>query len=274
MRSAGLGISIGTFLSAASYFVYIVLLHEPGSAFYGFAALVFLGCPLVTGITAIAKGPRRRPARFLASSGLAFGVTLLLFILTYAVLPQFDRANVQLPASCNGFDGVFNMPSRLTYSLPDGKDGVLLAESVESVVAATIDGARSPFASTAYLVRKRDNGVLARMPLNNDVVMAAIHTGTVYVYNDKLGYLIDERAGEREDNILLIDNYGGLTQTDRPIIGHASSGNWYVETTAVVSSWKSDGTVKSRPHLQMNGIARGCYVSGATGEVIPIGPHR
>jgi hypothetical protein len=142
------------------------------------------------------------------------------------------------------------------------------------VVAATIDGDRAPFASSAYLVRKRDNAVLARMSFHNDVVMAAINTGTVYVYNDKLGYLLKERTGEREENILLIDNYGGLTETDRPILGHTSSGHWYFETTAVVSSWNSDGTVKSRPHLQMNGIARGCYVSGATGEVIALGPRR
>jgi hypothetical protein len=32
--------------------------------------------------------------------------------------------------------------------------------------------------------------------------------------------------------------------------------------------------VKSRPKLKMNGIARGCYVSGATGAVIPLGPRK
>ena len=74
--------------------------------------------------------------------------------------------------------------------------------------------------------------------------------------------------------ILLIDNYGGLSETDRPVISHASSGNWYFETTAVVSSWNTDGTVKSRPHLKMNGIARGCYVSGATDEVVSLGPRK
>ena len=242
--------------------------------FYGFAALVFLGCPLIAGTIAISKTQRYGPRRFFASSGLVFGVTLLLFIITYAVLPQFERANVQLPASCDGFGGVLDLPSRLKYSLPNGKGGVLLAESAQSVLAATIDGDRSPFASTAYLIHKSDNAILRQMHFNNDVVIASINTGTVYLYNDKLGYLIDERTGHFEDSILLIDNYGGLTETDRPIIGHTSSGNWYLETTAVVSSWNSDGTVKSRPRLKMNGIARGCYVSGALGEVIPLGPRR
>jgi hypothetical protein len=169
---------------------------------------------------------------------------------------------------------VLALPSPLAYALPDGKDGILLAESAQSVFVAAIDGAGPPFASTAYLIRKSDNAALTQMAFNNDVVIASIDAGTVYVYNDKLGYLIDESTGERQKNILLIDNYGGLSETDRPIIGHSSSGNWYLETTAVVSSWGTDGTVKSRPHLTMNGIARGCYVFGATGEVTPLGLPR
>jgi len=190
------------------------------------------------------------------------------------VLPQFDRASVQLPRSCGGFDGVLDLPSQLAYALPDGKDTISLAESAQSVLATTIDGDRSPFASTAYLIRKSDRAILTRMDFDNDVVIASIDAGTVYLYDDKLGYLIDERTGEREANIFLIDNYGGLSETDRPIIERASSGNWYLETTAMVSSWRTDGTVKSRPHLRMKGIARGCYVSGATGEIIPLGPRR
>lgn len=272
MTSTRLGIIIGALLSALSYFLYIAVLHEPGSLFYEFAALVFFGCPVIAGIIAISKTQKHKPKRFIACSGLIFGITLLLFIVTYVVDPQFDRANVQLSASCDGLDGVPTLPSQLTYMLPDGKAGILLAESVASAVAVTIDGDRSPFASTTYLIRKSDNAIQRRMSFNNDVVMASIDAGTVYIYNDKLGYLIDERTGAFEENILLIDNYGGLTETDRPVLSHASSGNWYFETTAVVSSWSIDGTVKSRPHLTMNGIARGCYVSGTTGEVTPLGP--
>lgn len=272
MRSARLGILIGALLSAVAYLVYFVVLHEPGSLFYGFAALVFLVCPLVAGIIAISRTQEHKPRRFFAYGGLVFGFALLLFIVTYAVLPQFDRASVQLPASCDGFHGVLDLPPQLAYTLPDGKGGVLLAESPEAVLVATIDGDRSPFASTAYLIRKSDNAILNRMHFDNDVVMASIDAGTVYLYNDKLGYFIDDHTGQFQESILTIDNYGGLSETDRPVVSHASSGNWYFETTAVVSSWITDGTVKSRPHLTMNGIARGCYVSGATGEVTALGP--
>ena len=273
MTTARLGIVIGALLSALSYFVYFAVLREPGSLFYGFAALVFLVCPLIAAIIAISRTQHHKVKRFLAGSGPTFGITLLLFIVTYAVIPQFDRANVQLPSSCDGLDdvpGPPRVPPQLAYTLPDGKGGILLAESAESAFAATIEGEHPPFASTAYLIRKRGNAILRQMYFNNDVVMASIDSGTVYVYNDKLGFLLDEHTGQFEENILLIDNYGGLTETDKPVISHASSGNWYFETTAVVSSWNTNGTVKSRTHLNMNGIARGCYVSGTTGDVIPL----
>jgi len=272
VTSARLGTIVGMLLSGLSYLVYFALLHEPGSLFYSFAALVFLGCPLIAGIIAVSRTQKRKPRRFLASGGLVFGATLVLFIITYAVQPEFDRVSVQLPASCDGFHGALDLPPQLAYALPDGKPGILLAESSESAVAATIDGDRPPFASTLYLVHKSDHAVAAQLSFDNDVVMATIDAGILYIYNDKLGYMIDEHTGAFHKNILLIDNYGGLSGTDRPIIGQASSGNWYFETAAVISNWSADGSVKSRPHLKLNGIARGCYVSGATGEVTPLGP--
>lgn len=274
MTSARIGLIVGVLLSGAAFLVYVAILHEPGSAFYAFAGLVFLGFPLLAGIVAISRAQKSKPRRFFVGSGLVFGTTILLFIVTYVVLPMFDRASVQLPASCNGFHGVLDLPSRARYALPSGKAAILLAESAESAFAATVDGDRAPYASTVYLVRKSDRAILRQMPFPDDVVVASIEAGTVYLYNDKLGYPIDERTGEFTEKILLIDNYGGLSETDRPIIGGASSGKWYLETTAVISTWRRDGTVKSRAHLTMNGIARGCYVSGATGEVIPLGPAR
>src|SRR5687767_5306048 len=110
MTYAWRGIIIGALLSALTYFVYVVVLHEPGSIFYVFAALVFFGCPLIAGIIAASKTSKHKQKRFFACSGLVFGITLLLFIVTYVVVPQFHRTSVQLPASCDGFDGVLDLP--------------------------------------------------------------------------------------------------------------------------------------------------------------------
>jgi len=268
ITSAWLGISVGALVSVVCGLVYIVGLHEPGSLFYPFAGLAFLGGSLFGGMVAASKAREHRREAFFISSGVIFGVAWALFIFTYAVLPQFVRTNVQLPAFCTGFDGSFNPPAHLMYTLPGGDTGILIASNTESAVVALVDYEHPPFPSTVFLVNDSDNEIIGSMRFNNDVISATIDEGIVYIYNDKLGYLIDARTGKSEESFLLIDNYGGLTETDKPIISRASSGHWYMETTAVISSWNIDGTVKSRPHLTFNGIARGCFISGSTREVI------
>ena len=262
-----LGSIIGALVSAVVWLTYIVVLREPGSAFYLFAALAFLGGPLLVGIITVLKTQENRLRAFLVSSGAVFGVAFILFVVTYVVLPQFARTNVQLPALCDGFDGNFNPPSHLAYALPGRGTGILLVSDAESAVVAMIDGDHPPFAGSVFLVNKNDNKILLGMRFNNDVISAAIDGGVVYIFNDKLGYLIDARTGEFQEHFLIIDNYGGLSESDRPFISRASDGHWYMETTAVISSWNIDGTVKSRPDLTFNGIALGCFISGDTGEV-------
>lgn len=56
---------IGVLLSALSYLVYFAVLHELGSLFYGFAALVFVGCPLIAGIIAVSQTQKRKPSNTL-----------------------------------------------------------------------------------------------------------------------------------------------------------------------------------------------------------------
>jgi hypothetical protein len=121
-----------------------------------------------------------------------------------------------------------------------------------------------------FLVNKSNDQIIQSWRFNNDVISATIVDGTLYLYNDKLGALIDARTGAYEQSFLLIDNYGGLSETDRPFISRASSGHWYMETTSVISSWNMDGTVKSRPDLTLNGIARGCFIAGDTHEITPL----
>lgn len=262
-----LGISIGALISVGAGLTYIVLLREPGSAFYSFAALAFLGGPLIAGIVAVLKMQGNKVKSFLRSTSSVFGVVFTLFIVNYVVLPQFDRTNVQLPSFCQGLNSNPDPPSHLEYAVPGVGIGILLASDSESAVVAMIDGAHPSFPGTLFLVHKKSNNVLQRMQFSNDILSAAIADGIVYIYNDKLGYLIDAHTGEFQETVLIIDNYGGLTQTDRPFISRASDGHWYMEITAVISSWNIDGTVKSRRHLTFNGIALGCFISGNTGEV-------
>ena len=268
--SVALGIGIGALVSIVLGFVYIAVLHEPGPAFYPFAGLACLGGPLLGGIVALLRTQHHRLKAFLTSAGAVLAIAFVAFVFAYVVLPQFARRNVQLPAFCDGWDGRFNPPAQLAYTLPGIGTGVLLTSDAQSAVMVMIDPSQPPFPSSVYLINQSDNKMIRGMGFNNDVVSATIEAGTLYIYNDKLGYLLDARTGELEEDFLLIDNYGGLTETDRPILSRASSGHWYMETTAVISSWKVDGTVRSRPHLTLNGIARGCFIAGDTQVVTPL----
>jgi hypothetical protein len=261
------GVSIGVILSIVFGLIYIAVLHEPGPAFYPFAALIFAASPIIGGAVTAFRMRQERLAGFLISAVAVFGAAFMMFAVTYVVLPQFARSNVRLPASCDGFDGIYDPPAHLITSVPGVGDSILIISDAQSALVAVIDADQPPFASRAYLINRSDNSILLTMHFSNDVISAALAEGTLTLFNDKLGWLINARTGQLEENFLIIDNYGGLSESDRPFISRASDGHWYMETTAVISSWSVDGTVASRRHLTFNGIARGCYINGYTGEV-------
>jgi hypothetical protein len=260
----------GTLFSLIAGMVYFLLLHEPGSLFYPFAALVFLGGPLIAGTTAAARSPGHKYRAFLISGCAVFAAALVLFFIIYAVLPHFDRTSVQLPESCNRFSGSPHPAPARAYELPGTGTGVLVAGSEETAVVAMIDYTRAPYPSTVYVVNRSDNRTLRRMDFVDDTIIATVDSGMVYLYNDKLGYFLNARTGERERKFLLIDNYGGLSDSENPVLHGASGGRRYLETTAVISSWSTDVTVRSRPRLTMNAIAYNCFVNGTTGEIVEI----
>jgi hypothetical protein len=263
-------IIFGTLFSIIAGLAYIVLLHEPGPVFYPFAVLVFLCGPLIAGRTAASRSPLHKYRAFLIAGCAVFCTLLVLFFITYAVMPHFDRTSVQLPESCNGFDGSPHPAPALAWELPGTGTGVLVAGSEQTALVATIDYTRPPYPSTVYIVNRSDNRTLRRMDFADDTIIATIDSGIVYLYHDKQGYFINARTGAPEKKFLLIDNYGGLSGSDRPVLPGATDGRRYLETTAVISSWSSDGTVRSRSRLTMNGIAYNCFVNGETGQIVEI----
>ena len=263
------GILTGIFSSVIAGIVYIILLHEPGPVFYPFAALVFLGGPLIAGTTGAARSPGHKYRAFLISGCAVSGAVLILFFITYAVLPHFDRTGVQLPEACNNDRSPYPSPAH-AYELPGTGTGVLVAGSEQTAVVAMIDYTKAPYPGTVYVVNRSDNRTLQRMDFADDTIMATIDSGVVYLYHDKLGYRINARTGAPEKTFLVIDNYGGLSASDRPVLPGASEGRRYLETTAVISSWSTEGTVRSRSRLTMNGIAYHCFVNGKTGEIVAI----
>src|SRR5262245_32583755 len=141
-RLSGLG--LGALAGIVFGSVYILILHEPGSAFYPFAALTFLGAPLIGGIVARSRAQGHRLKAFFTSSAAVFGIVWALFVFTYVVLPQFDRTSVQLPEFCDGLNGSFNPPAQVAYALPGVGTGILLANDTQTAVVVLIDSSQPP----------------------------------------------------------------------------------------------------------------------------------
>ncbi len=99
------GVIFGALFSGIAGMVYILMFHEPGSLFYPFAALVFFGGPLIAGTAGAPRSREHKSRAFFISGGTVFAAAIVLFFITYAVLPHFDRTSVLLPESCNGFSG-------------------------------------------------------------------------------------------------------------------------------------------------------------------------
>ncbi len=264
------GIIYGTLFSVIAGMGYIFLLHEPGPLFYPFAAMVFFGGPLIGGTTGAHLSFANKYRAFLFSACAVFVAALVLFFITYAILPHFDRTSVHLPESCNGFSGTMHPNSALAYDLSGIGTGVMVAGSEQTAVIAMIDYSKAPYPSTVHIVNKSDNQSLRHMDFADNTIIATIDGGIVYLYNDKLGYFLNARTGEREQRFLLIDNYGGLSASENPVLPGSPDGRRFLETSAVISSWSTDGTVRSRPRLTMNAVAYNCFVNGTTGEIVEI----
>jgi len=263
-------IILSIIFSAVAGFVYFVLLHEQGSMFYIFAALAFIFGPFIAGLMSINWSEGNKLGKALASGTIVFIVVFILFFIMYSVTPLFERTSVQLPKYCNSFSSGNHPNPTLAYNLSGVGTGVLVASDDKTVVVAIIDYNNTPYPSTVYIANKNDGKSIHRIDFPDNTIVATIYEGVVYIYDDKLGYSINAHTGDFEKTILKIDNYGGLSQSNLPILPSSSGSNWYLETTAVISSWYIDGKVISRPHLTMNGIAFNCFIDGKTGEIIQI----
>lgn len=98
------GIIFGTLFSVIAGMVYLILLHGPGPVFYPFAALAFLGGPLIAGTTgAIQSSGKNSPEKISKNFAREKSQKIFLF--------SFTRASVPIPARA-GSPGGRSRPSR------------------------------------------------------------------------------------------------------------------------------------------------------------------
>jgi hypothetical protein len=193
-----------------------------------------------------ATGPGRW-ARKAALLGVAALIVLLAPVVALAVLALVSPyASVAIPASCSA--AVPQMPADRDSTVPGAGVGTLLASGADTNVVIVTDPGQTP-ALTAYIVDMRAGKVIEHLGIASEAVVAAISDGVVYLFDDKIGYMIDASTGERVHRLIETDNYRGL---------YFSGADRYLQTDAEIATLFGR-SLFSYQHLDFTGIASGCY---------------
>ena len=188
-----------------------------------------------------------RLARRAALFGAAMLVVLVAPIVALAVLALVSPyASAAIPASCSA--AAPQMPADRDATVPGVGVGTLLASGADTNVVVVTDPGQTP-ALTAYIVDTRAGKVIERLGIASEAVVAAIGDGVVYLFDDKIGYMIDASTGERVHRLIETDNYRGL---------YVSGAARYLQMDAEIATLFGR-SLFSYQHLDFAGIASGCY---------------
>lgn len=174
------------------------------------------------------------------------------FFLVYVAFPVLaPYGSVRIPPECLAITNRdADVPASLSYAIPGVGDGALVAGDTTDVVVRERDYARTPVVTEVFLIRRRDKAIVWKMTFPSDIVDAAMHDRVAYIFNDKLGYFIEESTGRSAGYLIETDNYRGV---------YKSGNAFYVQTTAEFSAIGLHGNSLSHLRLNMRSIAFGCY---------------
>ncbi len=191
-----------------------------------------------------------RPGRLVrraALFGAAALVVLVAPIVALAVLALVSPyASTAIPASCSA--AAPRMPADRNVTVPGAGVGTLLASGADANVIVVTDPGQTP-SLTAYIVDTRTGQVVERIGIASGAVVATIRDGVVYLFDDKIGYMIDASTGERVHRLIETDNYRGL---------YSSGAGRYLQMDAEIAT-VFGRSLFSYQHLDFAGIASGCY---------------
>jgi len=194
---------------------------------------------------------KRGTLRILLLAGIVGCVAVIGFLADFVILPvlaPFD--GVQIPPYCT--ESVSHLPSSLNYAIPGVGTGTLLVSDAQSAVVVTANYGGTPFSSTVYVINKSSNQIVRSLTFSNDIIDATINDGSLYLFNDKLGYFLNATTGELLPFLVKADNYRGLYTSGDP--------RW-LQTSFEMSAIRSDGSLISHLKLHFTNIAFGCFFS-------------
>ena len=137
----------------------------------------------------MAMTTRMRLARRAALlGGLAVVVLVAPLVVLGALALMSPYASVQIPASCSA--AAPRLPADRSATVPGVGVGTLLASGADTKVIVIADPGQTPVLTT-YIVDVRNGTVIQRLGIASEAMVAAISDGVVYLFDDKIGYMID-----------------------------------------------------------------------------------
>ncbi len=194
----------------------------------------------------------RRPwflRRAVLLATVLFAVIIAPFVLVAAFALLSPYASMSIPSSCT--NAMSQLPSSRTADVPSVGAGTLLASDATTSVVIVADYGGSSFEATAYVVRTDRQEIVRRLSLTGDAVVAAVLDGIVYLFDDKIGYLLRTSDGTQLSGLFESDNYRGL---------YTSGGTRYLQTDAEITAVGLTGSVFIHRDVHFAGIAFGCFI--------------
>lgn len=209
-------------------------------------SMCLLGVTMISFMKVWQKALSRKRILLSGTAILALFSILLGYFVVQPVLAHFD--SMQVPSYCN--TSVSHLPRSRDYIIPGEGRGTLLAENTSTAVVVATDYGKAPFLTHAYVIDKASERILQTFDFQDDNVDAGFDGDTLYLFNDNIGYFVDAKSGIRLHNIVLIDNYRALFE---------SNGNRFVQSDITISGITSTWHLIVRHHFHMSGVAYGCY---------------
>ena len=165
----------------------------------------------------------------------------------YAVLTPYT--GVPVPAACDaGTAG----PGPRPVSVPAHGEGTIIAADGPTTVVVVPAPDGQTAGGSVLLVAGGD--VVFSLPIGSRAVAAGVGHGRAYVFDDKIGYILDSATGVPLPRLLTVDNYRGLYMAD---------GVEHVQTSIDIAVLGSPGQPFVADSLPFGAVVDGCLVATA-----------
>lgn len=177
-------------------------------------------------------------------------VAVLIGCVVYAVASPYAR--VPVSAACT--ESAAAATAAAQTIVPGVGEGTRLATDGVTEVAVVTPGSGGTAASAIYVVTS--GRVVARVPMASQAAAGAVEDGIAYLFDDKLGYVLDATTGASLPRLFETDNYRGL---------YTDAGVEYLQTDAEITAFGLAGVPFSSRIVRFGAMAYGCVVAELPG---------